>query len=232
MIVNHREIIYIKIKLKKKKIDVIGNGSICGVDLKKFHNVKNKNKIRKKLNLSKNDLILIYVGRINLDKGIHVLLKSFKAISKKYNNLTLLIVGEDEININKLINLNYLEIKKKIKIFPFSNKVDQYLKASNLFIFPSYREGFGVSVIEALACGLPVIVSDTYGLKDSFNDNVNGLKFKTGSYKSLSSNLVKLIENKKLRKKFSINARKFVETKFEKNKVINLYKKYLLSLVC
>ena len=79
---------------------------------------------------------------------------------------------------------------------------------------------------------MPVIVSDTYGLKDSFNDNVNGLKFKTGSYKSLSSNLVKLIENKKLRKKFSINARKFVETKFEKNKVINLYKKYLMSLVC
>lgn len=219
-------------KLTKKKIDVIGNGSICGVDLKKFNNVKNKDKIRKKLNLSKNDLILIYVGRINFDKGIHVLLKSFKAISKKYNNLTLLIVGEDEININKLINLNYLGIKKKIKIFPFSNKVDQYLKASNLFIFPSYREGFGVSVIEALACGLPVIVSDTYGLKDSFNNNVNGLKFKTGSYKSLSSNLVKLIENKKLRKKFSINARKFVETKFEKNKVINSYKKYLLSLVC
>ena len=85
-----------------KKIDVIGNGSICGVDLKKFHNVKNKNKIRKKLNLSKNDLILIYVGRINLDKGIHVLLKSFKAISKKYNKLTLLIVGE-ESNINKLM---------------------------------------------------------------------------------------------------------------------------------
>ena len=142
--------------------------------------LENKKEIRKKLNLNEDDLILIYTGRINYDKGIHVLLNSLERLNKRYNKLTLLIVGEDEININKLDKFNYLEIKK-IKVFPYSNKVDEYLKVSNIFILPSYREGFGVSVIEALACGLPVVVSDIYGLKDSFNDKINGLKFKTGS---------------------------------------------------
>lgn len=218
-------------KLTKKKIDVIGHGSICGVDLKKFYYEKNKLKIRKKLRLNKDDFILTYVGRINYDKGINILLDSTKVLTNKYNNLTLLIIGEDEINIKSHINLNYSSIKKKIKILPFSNKVDQYLKASNIFVFPSYREGFGVSVIEALACGLPVVASDIYGLRNSFKNNTNGLKFKAGSYKSFSKNLVKLIENKELRKKFSINAIKFVETKFEKNNVINLYKDYLMNLL-
>ena len=220
-----------KNNLTKKKIEVIGHGSICGVDTKKFNSIRNKKKIRKSLNLNKDHLLLIYVGRINYDKGIHLLLKTFENIYKRYDDLRLIIVGQDEIDLKNLLNKKYFKIYDRIKVFPFTNNVHQYLKASDIFVFPSYREGFGLSVIEALSCGLPVIVSDTYGLKDSFIDKLNGLRFKTGSVNSFKNRLIKMVENKKLRLKYSNNARKFVIKKFSRKKVLNLYKNYFLKMI-
>ena len=193
--------------------------------------MRNKIKIRRDLNFNKDDLILIFVGRINSDKGIHLLLDSFQNIYYKYDNLKLLLVGEDEINIKNLLKKNYKKITNRIKIVPFTNNVNKFLKISDIFVFPSYREGFGLSVIEALSTGLPVIVSDTYGLKDSFLNKINGLKFKTGSQKSLEKSIINLIKNKKMRLKFSKNSRPFVLKKFEKKRVINLYRNYFMRLI-
>ena len=227
---SQRNFLYEK-KLTKKKIKVIGSGSICGVDTIKFSKLRNKIKIRRDLNFNKDDLILIFVGRINSDKGIHLLLDSFQNIYYKYDNLKLLLVGEDEINIKNLLKKNYKKITNRIKIVPFTNNVNKFLKISDIFVFPSYREGFGLSVIEALSTGLPVIVSDTYGLKDSFLNKINGLKFKTGSQKSLEKSIINLIKNKKMRLKFSKNSRPFVLKKFEKKRVINLYRNYFMRLI-
>lgn len=227
---SQRKYLY-KNNITKKKIDVLGAGSICGVDTKKFYIIKNKQEIRKKLKFKYSDKILIYVGRINYEKGIDLLLKSIDNILKNKIQIKLLLVGDDEINVKKLINYKYNKIKKFVKIIPFTNDVNKFLQISDIFVFPSYREGFGVSVIEALSCGLPVIVSDTYGLKDSFIHNFNGIKFKTGSQKGLENSILSIVEDYSLRKKLSRNARFFIKKNFEKKKVIKLYKEYLNRIV-
>ena len=210
----------------------MGRGSICGVDTKIFSKNLNKQKLKKKLKINHNNLIFIYVGRLHPDKGIDLLLNTINNIAKKNNKFQLLLVGDDEINIKKLIKKRYNSISAIIRIEPFTNHINKFLQASDVFIFPSYREGFGVSVVEALSCGLPVVVSDIYGLKDSFEHNVNGIRFKSGNQQSLENSISLLLKDKKLRNKLSSKSRQFVLKNFEQTKIINEYKNYIMEKLC
>lgn len=218
-------------RLTKKKILTLGRGSICGVNTKNFSKTSNIKQIRKKLKINPNLLTFIYVGRLHPDKGIDLLLRSIKNIAKNKIKFQLLLVGDDEINIKNLMKKKYNSIQNVISIYPFTNNINKFLQASDIFVFPSYREGFGVSVVEALSCGLPVIVSDIYGLKDSFQHNINGLRFKNGNQQSLEKSMTLLLKDKKLRKKLSSKSRSFVLENFEQTKVINKYKKYIMKKI-
>ena len=216
-------------KLTKKKILTLGRGSICGVNMKIFSKNTNKKKLKKKLKINHNNPIFIYVGRLHPDKGIDLLINTINNIAKKKKKFQLLLVGDDEINIKKMIKKKYNSISDIIRIEPFTNHINKFLQASDIFVFPSYREGFGVSVIEALSCGLPVVVSDIYGLKDSFEHNVNGIRFKSGNQQSLEKSMSLLLKDKKLRNKLSSKSRPFVLKNFEQTKVINEYKNYIME---
>ena len=214
----------------QKKCFVIGNGSVCGVDTNKFsRNYENRLLLRKKLNIDNNSIIIIFVGRINYEKGILNLIDAFKKIYLFKKNIILFLVGRDEINLRRhFINK---KIFNNIKIFNHSKKIENFFQASDIYCLPSEREGFGVSVIEASSCQLPVVCSDIYGLKDSSIHNFTGLKFKLGQNHELEQSLIKLIEDKKLREKYGKQGRQMVKKNFEKNKVINGYINFIKKLL-
>jgi glycosyltransferase involved in cell wall biosynthesis len=218
------------LRRKRSKYTVIENGSICGVDTNKFRKSYSiRLLLRKKLNISVSSIIITFVGRINYEKGIHNLIDAFKHILLVYKNVYLFLVGHDEIDLkNKLKNYEY---RNKIKIFNHNDNVVNFLQTSDIFCLPSQREGFGVSVIEASSCQLPIVCSDIYGLKDSSIHKITGLKFKLGQNKQMVKHLIKLIRDKKLRKKLGKQGRNLVKKKFSKNKVvdgyINFFKKIL-----
>ena len=115
--------------------------------------------------------------------------------------------------------------------FKYVDKPQELLQISDIFCMPSYREGFGTSVIEASSLSLPVIVSDTYGLKDTVIENVTGLKYNVGSVKDLYKQMEILLLNKNLRNQYGINGREFVLNKLSSKLISNEWLKFYKNLL-
>lgn len=215
-----------------KSISVINNGSICGVDTSRFFPDANvKFLFRKKYGIKKNDVVLLFLGRINKDKGVYDLVTAFNNCLLIKENIKLFLCGpiEDKLFNNYINNLD-LNIKKSIFLLDFTNNPEHIFNASDIFCMPSYREGFGQAVIEASACCLPVIVSNIYGLADSFKKNKTGLVYEVGSIKCLEQKLLYLINNKSKRLSLGKQGRIFVQTKFEQKNIVKSFESYYINL--
>lgn len=160
----------------EKKSDVIWNGSAKGVNLDIF-DISKKDKwrkeIREKYSIADTDIVLGFVGRLGRDKGCNELFGAFKKLSAMIPNLKLLFVGPIEKE-DTIADLDYFRSEEKIIKTDRVSDVYRYYSAMDIFILPSYREGFGMSVVEAEAMGVPVIVTDIPG---PVNGMING---KTG----------------------------------------------------
>ena len=159
--------------ISDKKIKVIPPG----VDLELF---KPMNKIESKKSLGlNNNKVILYVGRIDPIKGLYTLLESVFNLDDSYN-IKLIIIGGELNKSQDLINLqNYTAEKNKSHMVDFVGIVDQsnlplYYNAADLFLLTSYYESFGLSVLEALSCGTPAIVSNVGGLSNLIDNGVNG----------------------------------------------------------
>ena len=216
-----------------KKIKLISNGSICGVATSEFSKSPSKKLAYiKKNSFSNNTKIILFAGRINFDKGILILLDAFNELILNYNyNINLLIVGDDEINISTYINKYSKITKKRINIYGFKKNIKYYYSISDIFCLPSYREGFGLSVIQASASYLPVVVSKIYGLQDSMKDKVTGLKFDNTDYLDLVFKLKYLLDNPSKIKEFGNNGRLFVDNNFNQKNVVNFFDGYIKNII-
>jgi glycosyltransferase involved in cell wall biosynthesis len=218
--------------LSKKNSVVLGSGSISGVDISRFLPSEiHKNLIRKQLNINDDSLVFLFIGRLKKEKGVFELIEAFKNVSENHNNITLLIVGPDEEGLKKEL-ISQLDICKESVIFiDFTKVPEQYMAASNIFVLPSYREGFGSVVIEAASCGLPSIGSNIYGLSDAIKTGETGLLVPARSGESLEDAMLKLANNNELRIKMGLNARERVIHHFSQEnitlKILKLYKRLI-----
>ncbi|MFD0799550.1 glycosyltransferase family 4 protein [Maribacter chungangensis] len=164
-----------------KKLKVIGQGSSNGVDITHFNpelfSVRDKETLRKELSIPLNERVLIFLGRIVADKGIHELIDAFTQISEKIDNITLIIGGDYERNLDPISprTENLLNNHPKIKLLGWIKDVRPYLSISELMLFPSYREGFPNVVMQAGAMGIPVIATDINGCNEIIIPGKNGI---------------------------------------------------------
>lgn len=207
---------------KKEKVTVIFNGSTGGVNLEKF-SMKNKSEwrkeIRRKYKIKNEDFVYGFVGRITKDKGIDELIEAFLGID---NDAKLFLVGEIEEN-NKL-NLNLLQKVEENKNVIFAGKsteVEKFYAAIDVLVLPSYREGFGNVVIEAEAMGIPVIVSDIPGPRDTMVKGQTGYLVECKNVNDLRTKMQQIRE-KEIYDNFSMNAYQFAKTNFD-SRIINKY---------
>ncbi len=192
---------------KKKKTYVFGKGSISGVNIEKFYFFNKKIILRKKYKINNDYKVILYMGRINADKGLFDLAKSFNFIKKDFSKISLILVGyEDGLSIHKIKNLIKDDFKKDFYYFQYTDNPEEFMNLADVLCLPSYREGFGQVVIEAAACKLPAVVSDIYGLADSIINNFTGFFFKSGNIDDLSLKLKKILTNNQLRYKMSVQA--------------------------
>ncbi len=180
--------------LSEKKSIVFGAGSICGVDVKRFSpDNSDRISIRNKLGISSESTVLLFLGRLNRDKGVLDLVEAFMSLAQLHTNLALLLVGPDEDNLCAQINKQFFNFDKKLIYVGYTDNPERYIRASDLFCLPSYREGFGVSVIEAAACGVPALVSRIYGLTDSVVEGETGWFHEAGNINDLKKSLSEVI---------------------------------------
>ena len=213
--------------ISKNKSSVLFNGSVGGVNIKKFKfNNSNRYLKRRKFNISINDFVFLYLGRINKDKGIFDIIKAFEKI-QEFDKIFLILVGPlEDKNIKNLIKDN-----KKIIYAGKTLVPEKWFSIADIFCLPSYREGFGSVIIEAGSCNLPTLGSNIYGINDAIKKDQTGFFHKAGCINDIQKKMLFVIKNKRLLKKYGKRARKRVEENFEENLISQKFLEFINSRI-
>lgn len=211
-----------------KKMGLLCNGSSHGVDSKMRFNPKYVKNIPLK-GIPSNCVIFGFIGRIESDKGIAELIKAWRIFLTQCKDALLILVGPLSDSWNSIENSLIEEIKNEstIILLPATDNVEEIYKKLDIFVFPSYREGFPNAVLEASAMGLPVITTNALGCVDSVVEGETGVVIPVQDIDELANAMIKMYENKSLREKMGINARTRVLNEFDP-KEINKELIYLL----
>lgn len=204
------------------KASVIWNGSACGVDLNKYLIDKKemwRQEIRSKLNISDDALVFGYVGRITRDKGANELFAAFKEVVKEREAYLLMIGMFDEANTIETNLCKWAKESKNVIFVDWTDKVEKYYSAMDVFCSLSYREGFGLVVIEAAAMGLPGIVTNVPGQLDTIEPNFDGWLVPAKNVDKVVKTIKHCIDNPNKIKKYGLNARENVEKKYEQKEL-------------
>lgn len=206
--------------ITKKPMKVLGYGNVRGVDMERFSRRPEVERLAKEI---KKDGIFtfIFVGRIVGDKGINELALAFTDLQKKYDNIRLLLVGSFEQNLDPLKpeTLKIIEENSGIELLgpKYGDDLLACYAASDCFVFPSYREGFPNTVMEAGAMGLPSIVTDINGSREIIIQDKNGVIIPSKDTEALYQAMEEMISNTEKTKEYASNAREMIASRFERS---------------
>ena len=221
---------------KVSKLKVLANGSSNGIDTSTFNPEnfsKEQNKIlRKELALAEEDVVFIFVGRLVGDKGINELVAAFDTLTKRFQNIKLLLVGAFESDLDPLNNqtLKMIDGNSAILSAGFQQDVRSYFAIADALVFPSYREGFPNVVLQAGAMGLPSIVSDINGCNEIIKEEENGLIISVKDSEAIYKAMKRVLEDSVLKNKLQNNARNMITELYEQKVVWNALLKEYKSL--
>ena len=216
-----------------KKLKVLANGSSNGIDTTHFSlsqiSDNTKTELKENLNIKANDVVFCFIGRLVKDKGINELVAAFSQLSleepKEILNLQLsiklLLVGRFERELDPLLPETEKEIQNNPNIIfvGYQKDVRPYLAISDIFVFPSYREGLPNVVMQAGAMELPSIVTDINGCNEIIENGVNGLIIPSKNIEILKEKMLLLLENLEIRNKLKSNAREMITSRYEQKVV-------------
>lgn len=207
---------YVKSGVSMWKIIGIPNG----IEVQKFKPIETaiKEILKQKYHIP-SKAIFTYTGKLNSGKGLEFLLRVWNKIVKLNKNVHLYLVGSGgnqyiscEAELRSYIIENKLQ--NFVTITGYVDNVYEYLQCSDFFLFPSESEAFGISIIEALACELPVITTNVDGIVDIIEHRVNGLLINVDDEQGLQENILWCLENPEKAKILGINGRKTVQQRY------------------
>jgi len=197
-----------------------------GIDTKSINNIfVDKYAYRETLGINPNSFVILSVGELNDNKNHEVIID---ALSKLHNKkITYIICGIgplEEYLVNKIKSKGLVD---RVILLGYREDIFEIAKSSDVFAFPSKREGLGVAALEAMACGLPLITSNVHGINDYSINGVTGYKCPPNDIESFKRILITLYKNKNLINDIAQNNKKSA-IKYDVNKIredlINIYK--------
>lgn len=199
---------------------VLGEGSICGVDTHRFApSLATRHALRAEMGTAEDRLVCLYLGRLNRDKGVFDLAAAFSQLAEKHVQAELWVVGPDEDDAFSQMQLLFGAAADKVKRVGFTPQPERFMQAADLFCLPSYREGFGSSVIEAASCGIPALVSRIYGLTDAVVEGQTGWMHEAGNVTDLAQQLDEILSNPNELVKKGLVAQTYVSRVFSQKMV-------------
>tara|TARA_R110002124_G_scaffold197401_1_gene364497 strand:+ start:445 stop:1599 length:1155 start_codon:yes stop_codon:yes gene_type:complete len=210
---------------KPSKLLIIGNGSSNGIDTDYFNptnfSESDKTTLRDKWKIPKDNFLFIFVGRLVKDKGINELIAAFSMLSELKNNISLLLVGPFENDLDPLLPETLVNIEKNPDIYSvgYQNDVRPYFATADALVFPSYREGFPNVVMQAGAMGLPSIVTDINGCNEIIQNKMNGLIIPPKNIDELFKAMKLIVEDPVLYSNIKKVTRKNIEKKYNRKQI-------------
>ena len=217
-----------------KKLKVIGAGSSNGIDTSFFnpslYTEQQNNKLRETLSIGLSDFVFVFLGRIVKDKGINELIEAFKLLAKNHHQAKLLLVGYYNTPTADLFPETEKEIatNNNIILLDWQHDVRPFLSIANVLTFPSYREGFPNTVLQASAMKVPSIVANINGCNEIIKEGVNGTIIPVKNTEALHKSMQKLLLNTNYYTNLVANARKPICDNYERKhlwqSLLNEYK--------
>ena len=180
---------------KKFRVSQIEYIPGVGIDVAHFHPFSRSQTIRKELGLDKNDIVILSVGELNENKNHKVVIKALADIKKRAKlpeNIYYVIVGKGDLEDELKEYAGILGIGERVKLVGYRDDVIKFYEAADYYVFPSFREGLSVSLMEAMANALPIACSKIRGNLDLVDEN-NGLLFDPHDAKGVAAAIEKLL---------------------------------------
>ncbi len=210
-----------------KNLKIIPNG----MKFEEYSQLPQKGIFRTKNNIDNDTSIILFMGRLNIKKGLDLLLPSFVQVLAKHDKVVLVLAGPDDgyqAQTEKFITENKLQDKIKLVGMLTDTLKKEALADADLFVLPSYSEGFSIAVLEAMICGVPALVSDRVGFGEYIKNN-NAAYLCKLSIDDITNGILQILNNQEYAETISKNAKNMVINNFDikvvANQLLEEYKK-------
>jgi glycosyltransferase involved in cell wall biosynthesis len=205
---SQRELLIAQGIVPAAKSAVLARGSICGVDTARFRpDAAARERVRRRHGIPVDSVVYLYLGRINRDKGVLDLAHAFADAGVWHGGAHMLLVGPDEGNLRAALASATAVCADRLHHADATDRPEEYFAAADVFCLPSYREGFGTTILEAAATGVPAVGSRIYGITDAIVEGETGLLFEAGDIGQLAQSLRTLGGDTGLRRSMGEKAR-------------------------
>ncbi|MEO6488851.1 MAG: glycosyltransferase [Ferruginibacter sp.] len=219
------------------KTKVIGKGSTNGIDLERFNSKAIKpsrlDEIKASVDLQPGDRILVFAGRMVKDKGVQELVAGFERLQNEFPGSKLVLLGPQEADLDPLPKktIDAISNNERIIHIEWTDEVEYYLSIAELFVFPSYREGFPNVIMQAGAMKCPVVCSDIVGNIDIITHNINGILHKSQDEDALYEAVRFALNNKEKMLQLVEHLHNDMVTHYDRYKIYQLYIQNYYELV-
>jgi len=207
--------------INPKRIAQISNG----VDTLHFEPIERdeKNIFRSELGILKQEPMICCVNKLRSLKRVDVILNAFALLLPQYPNARLMIIGDGELKSELEHMASSLGVLSRVQFVGNVKDTAKYLQASDVFVLASDKENQSNALIEAMACGLPVIATAVGGNKEIIQHDVNGILVPNSSAHDLSQAIERILSNDKMSARLGISARKSVIERYSIDFVVEQY---------
>jgi glycosyltransferase involved in cell wall biosynthesis len=192
-----------------------------GIDLMKFDPSKTDNTLREEIGINQADPLVVMVAILRFNKGHYYFVNAAKKVIEDFPDTKFLIVGDGPQRKNIERYVNELDLRNNVLMLGLRDDIPRILASADIYVMPSLREGMGQSTMEAMAMGVPVIVSNVGGLPELVIDNQTGIVVPPKDVSSLAKAMITMLSDKEKSRRLAEAARQSIRDKYSIERTID-----------